>query len=130
MKYYYSDGTASSKYDGSKVLHREDGPAVELANGARGWYINGKLHREDGPAVEDANGTRAWWRNGKNHRDDGPAVEYANGHRAWYINDHSISILTKKQLIKYMEVNNLTIAHLLTDSDELVRTSAAKCDWK
>jgi hypothetical protein len=28
-----------------------------------------------------------------------------------------------------MEANNFTVAHLLTDSDELVRTSAAKYDW-
>jgi len=41
-----------------------------------------------------------------------------------------LSILTKKQLIKYMEANNITPAHLLTDSDEIVRTSAAKYDWK
>ena len=25
-------------------------------NGDKEWYLNGKLHREDGPAVEDANG--------------------------------------------------------------------------
>ena len=33
-------------------LHREDGPAVELPEGTRFWFLNGKLHREDGPAVE------------------------------------------------------------------------------
>ncbi len=37
------------KADGSKLYynnkdayHREDGPAVELANGRKWWYINGK----------------------------------------------------------------------------------------
>ena len=30
------------------------------------WYINGKLHREDGPAVEYANGYKGWWLNGEN----------------------------------------------------------------
>jgi len=29
-------------------LHREDGPAVELDNGDKSWWVNGKLHREDG----------------------------------------------------------------------------------
>jgi len=31
----------------------------------RYWYLNGKLHREDGPAVEYADGRREWWVNGK-----------------------------------------------------------------
>jgi len=30
--------------------HREDGPAVECANGYKYYYINGKRHREDGPS--------------------------------------------------------------------------------
>jgi hypothetical protein len=29
------------------------------------WYLNGELHREDGPAIERANGTKAWYLNGK-----------------------------------------------------------------
>lgn len=33
--------------------HREDGPAVEYADGSKYWYQNGELHREDGPAIED-----------------------------------------------------------------------------
>ena len=36
------------------LVHREDGPAIEYADGAKAWYINGTLHREDGPAVEYA----------------------------------------------------------------------------
>ena len=59
-------------------LHREDGPAVEYANGTKQWWFNGKRHREDGPAVEYTDGTKQWWFNGKLHREDGPAVEYAN----------------------------------------------------
>ena len=48
-----------------EYYHREDGPAVEYANGTKRWYLNGKLHREDGPAVEYANGTKRWYLNGK-----------------------------------------------------------------
>ena len=44
--------------------HREDGPAIEWADGSKEWYLNGKRHREDGPAVEHANGTKEWWLNG------------------------------------------------------------------
>ena len=60
-------------------LHREDGPAVEWANGGKEWYRSGKHHRDDGPAVEWANGYKEWWRNGKFHREDGPAIERADG---------------------------------------------------
>ena len=67
-------------------LHRDDGPAVERANGDKVWYRNGQLHREDGPAIEWADGFKEWYRNGKLHRDDGPAIEYANGTKEWYRN--------------------------------------------
>ena len=70
--------------DGKK--HREDGPAVELKDGTRQWFVNGDLHREDGPAAELDNGTKQWWLNGKLHRDDGPAVESADGSKHWIVN--------------------------------------------
>ena len=41
-------------------LHREDGPAVERADGHKEWYVKGKLHRENGPAIEWANGDKEW----------------------------------------------------------------------
>jgi hypothetical protein len=68
-----SDGTFWRNEKGE--YHREDGPAVELANGNKFWYLNGQYHREDGPAVELANGYKEWWLNGQYHREDGPAVE-------------------------------------------------------
>ena len=49
------------------------------------WTINGIIHREDGPAVERANGTKAWYQHGKRHREKGPAVEYPNGTKAWWL---------------------------------------------
>jgi len=78
----------------SNQRHREDGPAVEYADGDKEYYINGKLHREDGPAVECANGDKEYYINDKLHREDGPAVEYADGDKAYYINDKR---LTKKE---------------------------------
>ena len=78
-KHYYSDRKMTT-------LHREDGPAIEYANGAKRWYINGRLHREDGPASEWADGDKFWYINGKFHREDGPAVEWFNGDKAWHIN--------------------------------------------
>ena len=66
--------------------HREDGPAVEHADGTNYWYLNGELHREDGPAIERPNGDKFWYLNGERHREDGPAIEYASGYKAWYLN--------------------------------------------
>ena len=66
--------------------HREDGPAVEWADGYKAWFLNGKRHRTDGPAVEDADGNKEWYLNGKRHREDGPAIEWANGYKEWYLN--------------------------------------------
>ena len=67
--------------------HREDGPAVEYANGGKEWWVNGKRHREDGPAYEWSDGTKSWWLNGKLHRIDGPAIKWYNGKKEWYINN-------------------------------------------
>jgi len=71
--------------------HREDGPAVEYADGYKAYYINGKRHREDGPAIEWADGDKYYYINGKFHREDGPAIEYADGSKHYYINDIQIT---------------------------------------
>jgi hypothetical protein len=57
------------------------------SDGAKEWYLNGKLHRVDGPAIEWADGSKEWLLNGKLHRADGPACEYViNGRKYWYLN--------------------------------------------
>jgi hypothetical protein len=78
-KFYYKDKAM-------KILHREDGPAIEYADGYKGWYLNGKRHREDGPAIEGANGYKYWYLNGKRHREDGPAIEFSDGFKVWHLN--------------------------------------------
>jgi hypothetical protein len=78
-KIYYKDKAM-------KILHREDGPAIEWSNGHKAWYLNGKYHREDGPAVEHSSGSKSWYLNGVRHREDGPACEYADGTKSWYLN--------------------------------------------
>ena len=35
------------------------------SDGDKFWWLNGKIHREDGPAVEYANGTKEWFLNDK-----------------------------------------------------------------
>ena len=80
-KYWYLNGNR----------HREDGPAIEHADGSKSWYLNDKLHREDGPAIECAAGYTAWYLNGKRHREDGPASEWADGSKYWYLNGEQLS---------------------------------------
>ena len=58
------------------------------------WYKDTKcniLHRENGPAVEYADGTKFWFQNGQKHRTDGPANEWADGTTEWYIDGVYIS---------------------------------------
>jgi hypothetical protein len=88
------------------------------------------FHRIDGPAIEYANGTKQWWINNELHRIDGPAVEQADGSKEWYVNDNQLYLLPKKVLIHYMKANNLTLTHLLTDPDPLIRKSASKYKWR
>lgn len=38
---------------------------VVVERGTTTWYVDGKLHREDGPAIEDANGHKRWFLDGK-----------------------------------------------------------------
>ena len=54
--------------------------------GTKKWRLNGLYHREDGPAIEWADGIKYWYLKDKLHRIDGPAVEWANGHKDWYVN--------------------------------------------
>ena len=48
-------------YNEQKQLHREDGPAVEYANGDKYWYLNNLCHRIDGPAVDWVNGEKYYY---------------------------------------------------------------------
>jgi hypothetical protein len=82
-------GTARWRLNGK--LHREDGPAVEWADGDKSWWLNGKRHREDGPAVVYATGTKVWYVNGLRHREDGPAVEWADGRKSWYLDGQKLA---------------------------------------
>jgi hypothetical protein len=46
------------------LLHRKNGPALELSEGREFWYQNGKIHREDGPAIVELDGEKEWCLNG------------------------------------------------------------------
>ena len=78
-------------HDDQGQLHRDDGPAIERADGTRSWFVNGQRHRDDGPAFEGEDGTRSWFVNGKCHRDDGPAYEYVDGSSICYLHGREVS---------------------------------------
>jgi hypothetical protein len=96
-QYHREDGPAIEGADGSKEwylndqFHREDGPAVEYADGWKEWWVNDQLHREDGPAIEYVNGSKEWWLNGQLHREDGPAIEWADGTKEWWLNGQKLT---------------------------------------
>jgi len=65
--YVYKDGSRKRYYKNKAktIRHRQDGPAVEGADGYKAWWVDNQLHRLDGPAVEAANGRKEWWIDGK-----------------------------------------------------------------
>jgi hypothetical protein len=78
-------------YEADDKLHRDDGPAVEYADGDEEWWQHGELHRDDGPAVVNSSYYTAWVQHDELHRDDGPAVIYTNGDQEWYLNGKKLS---------------------------------------
>jgi hypothetical protein len=79
---------------------KKDDYSGHSSNKERHWYKNNNLHREDGPAIEYADGTKYWYKEGKRHREDGPAVEYPDGTKYWYLEgDSYFQIVLKDQII-------------------------------
>ncbi len=75
-----------------------DGSYIDSYNNV--CYIkNGKLHRENGPAVECADGTKSWWVNDERHREDGPAVEFAGGSKEWFVDGKQYSYNEYKRMM-------------------------------
>lgn len=56
-------------------------------DGTKEWFINDKWHRDDGPAIEHANGSEMWYKNGVIHRDDGPAIIWPGQYETWVLDD-------------------------------------------
>jgi hypothetical protein len=90
--------------EGTNVLHREDGPALEFNDGTKIWFFNGKKHRIDGPAYETLKGFKEWWTHGEIHREDGPARIGSDVGFEWWLKgrffptkESWFEALTKKQ---------------------------------
>lgn len=96
-KYWYKEG----------FHHREDGPAVELADGTKYWYKEGKRHRIDGPAVERSDGTKYWCKEGACHREDGPAYEDADGTKFWYIHGKLMDTDNEIEIVNFLGIEKM-----------------------
>ncbi len=111
MNGLFIDQFGNKEYYLNGVLHREDGPAREMANGDKSYWINGKCHRDGDlpsiicsngekyysingllhregnmPAIDYPNGDKSYWNHGKLHRTDGPAFESNNQNQEFWIN--------------------------------------------
>ena len=91
-------------YDEQGQTHREDGPAVEYADGTKCWCQHGRFHREDGPAIECSDGHQEWLQDGKLHRVDGPAVELADGSKEWYLDNKFIDVQTQEEFERMVKL--------------------------
>jgi hypothetical protein len=72
--------------------------------GTKYWYLNDKRHREDGPAIEYANGSKAWYINGLLHREDGPAVECVFGYYEWYYHGKQIDCKDNQEFLRMIKL--------------------------
>jgi len=95
------------------------------ADGDKFWYLNGKLHREDGPAIEYADGDKSWWYlNGKLHREDGPAIEYASGSKYWYLNGKCVTEEEVMDETKQVDYEEFVESMIITEGrDRLVENT-------
>ena len=89
---------------------------MEKDDGSKFWARDGQLHRDDGPAIELADGTKMWYRSGQIHRDDGPAVEFPNGDKYWYRDGENIPAPTDKATQNFNEAASLMGDELAADA--------------
>ena len=84
-------------------------------DGSRRYYnTNDELHRTDGPAVEYADGGKGWCQNGQLHRIDGPAIEWRDGDKHWYING------VKMTESEFLAATQPAVEMTVTDIEKLI----------
>ena len=98
-------------------LHREDGPAIEFADGEKQWYINGHIHRLDGAAIIWGDGSKEWWVDGQLHRLDGPAIIRWDKTTEWWINDNPVTDI----ITNWAKENDIDLYNLSEDDKRLIR---------
>ena len=78
---------------------------IEVDSSGNRFYRNAasQPHRIGGPAIELTDGSKFWYQNGRLHREDGPAIELPSGAKSWYINDKLLSEDRFNQLVGQYE---------------------------
>lgn len=104
---YYCHEKENKEGKKSKEFHRENDPAIEMANGDKYWCQNGEFHRKNAPAIEYNNGDKFWYKNGKLHRLCGPAVEYAGGGKEYWLEGERVTKVRIEKYIKSPKENDL-----------------------
>ena len=67
-------------------------PVMEVDEyGNKRWLLNGKLHREDGPAIEWADGDKSWYLNDEFIVSTGPDIEKALFTLSTYLQDQEVT---------------------------------------
>jgi hypothetical protein len=80
---------------------------AEYPNGTKRWYKEGNLHREDGPAIEWADGAKAWFLEDINYPPTDPkdyvVLDYYQGKYdlMWY------KLLDKNDIFEYPDIPGL-----------------------
>ena len=77
-----------------------------IPNGTKEYYKDYILHRDDGPAIEYADGHKEWYQNDQLHREDGPAIECSNGNEKWYYQDKEIKCSSQEEFIRLLKLKS------------------------
>lgn len=81
-----------------------DNPTIDSC-GTKIWYNSaGEFHRDNGPAIEYANGDKTWYQNGKLHRLDGPAIEFVNGYKSWSYRGKEVKCSSQENFEKLLKL--------------------------
>jgi hypothetical protein len=86
-KYWCIEGIRYTEEEyNKKILEMKTTNPVIDRYGNKCWFNEkGELHREDGPAIEYADGNQEWYQNGELHRLDGAAIITNMGDKYWFI---------------------------------------------
>ena len=112
--------------------HREDGPAVEYADGGKDWHLNDIQYTEQEFLIKmrkvtvTVHGDKIWHNEkGQFHREDGPAIELVNGAKHWYLNGKEYTELEFNKIMnptKFVEMTMEEIEKLVGCPVKIVKS--------
>jgi hypothetical protein len=76
---------------------------LNILTGCQAYCLADQFHREDGPAIEYANGDCYWYQYGELHRTDGPAID-RNGFQLWYYRGQRIPVTSQEEYSRWLKL--------------------------